>query len=340
MSKIIFTIDEFDNKTNNAGPKAKNDIDYFLKGEDFKVVHQYFNVHSKLAKIKDAYWTIPRLLNNENDIDELFFQYPTYSSFLMKRLVKRLNVKSKKVFFIIHDVESLRLFQGDSDYWEGEKELFNSTDGLIVHNVKMKRWLMENGVTVPMISLKIFDYDNPQEINQNLEYSREISFAGNLSKSSFLEKIQLKNSKLTIYGSNPAENYLEGVAYKGQMAPDELPKALTQNFGLVWDGKEINTCAGRFGNYMRFNNPHKVSLYLSSGLPVIIWSEAALADFVLNEKVGIAVDNLEDLDEILANISDEEYREYKQNAIKLASRLRQGEFIKNAVNKLTQVAES
>lgn len=337
MKKVVFTVEEFNGK-NNAGPKAKKDVDTFLTKENFKIIHQKFNVHSKIDKLKDAYWTIPHLLNGGEEIDELYFQYPTYSSFLMKRLVKRLKLKSKKLFFIIHDVESLRMFQNNTEYWQGEKELFNSSNGLIVHNQKMKNWLKEHGVKVPMVTLDIFDYDNPQPIQKSLNYSKQVCFAGNLSKSSFLEKLSLENSSLYIYGSHPANKYLEGVTYKGQMTPEELPKALVQDFGLVWDGEEITTCKGKFGNYMRYNNPHKVSLYLSTGLPIIIWKQAALAEFISREKVGIAVDSLENLDDILNNISDDEYRKYKLNAMKLASKLREGYFIKQAVQKISEIS--
>lgn len=336
MKKAIFSVVDYGNG-NNAGPKAKTDVDHFLELEGFEIIHKPFNNHSKFSKLKGAYWTVPHLFKNE-EFDELFFQYPTYSGFLMKRLVKKLREKAHKLFFIIHDVESLRMFQNDEQYWNGERDLFNATDGLIVHNNKMKRWLVDHGVTVPMVELGIFDYDNPQPINQSPNYDKSVCFAGNLYKSNFLEKIRLTNSRLEIFGSHPSDHYMNGVHYNGQMSPDELPKKLTQSFGLVWDGSELNTCAGQFGEYMKYNDPHKVSLYLSSGQPVIIWRKAALADFIIKNKVGIAVDSLENLDEILNEIKDEDYQGYKKNAVELADRLRNGDYIKNAVSKLEEVA--
>ena len=333
MKKVIFTVADYGNG-NNAGPKAKRDVDHYLSQSDFEIIHQQLNNKSKLDKIKTAYWVIPRLFNNVEKFDELFFQYPTYSSYVMKRLVKKMRSKSKKLFFIVHDVESLRLFQNDQTYWEGERSLFNATDGLIVHNHEMKRWLQENGVTVPMVELGIFDYNNPQKINQNSEYDKTVCFAGNLAKSKFLNKVSLQTGKLEIFGSYPSKHYLKGVSYHGQMSPDELPKKLTQNFGLVWDGDQLDTCSGKFGNYMRYNNPHKVSLYLSTGQPVIIWKKAALAEFVIKNKVGIAVDSLENLDEILDKINAEQYQLMKNNTIKLASSLRSGQFIKQAVKNI------
>ena len=34
----------------------------------------------------------------------------------------------------------------------------------------------------------------------------------------------------------------------------------------MWDGPSPDTCAGVYGAYLRYNNPHKTSLYLAAGL--------------------------------------------------------------------------
>lgn len=330
MNKVIFTIEEYDEK-NNAGPKAKVDVDYFLSKKGFKVIHQHFDIHSKIKKLFYRLITIPRLFNGQH-YDELIFQYPTYSSFLMKKMVPKMREHTDKLYFLVHDVESLRIFTNDQKYWEGEKALFNSTDGLIVHDSKMHQWLFEHGITVPMVELGIFDYHNPQPIQKDENYQRSICFAGNLSKSSFLNELSLKRAQLHIYGPYPEKQYLPGVTYKGIYSPDELPKHLTENFGLVWDGSSAQTCDGKYGNYLRYNAPHKTSLYLSTGIPVIIWKQAALAEFVIKHHVGIVVDSLEDIDTIITNMTSEQYSKMKNNAIKLAEELRGGHFCKQAVS--------
>ena len=58
---------------------------------------------------------------------------------------------------------------------------------------------------------------------------------------------------------------------------------------------------------MRYNNPHKTSLYLSSGIPVITWSQAAIADFIKQHNVGIVIDDLNRIDEVLANVTKDQY---------------------------------
>ena len=66
------------------------------------------------------------------------------------------------------------------------------------------------------------------------------------------------------------------------------------------------------GKYLKINNPHKLSLYLAVGLPVVIWDEAAEAEFVLKENVGFTVKSLYDLPEKLEAVSDNDYQIMKK----------------------------
>lgn len=72
----------------------------------------------------------------------------------------------------------------------------------------------------------------------------------------------------------------------------------------MWDGDGINGCSGNTGEYLRYNNPHKLSLYMVSGLPVVIWSKAAEAEFVINNKVGVVVDDINDFNDVFDKIDE------------------------------------
>lgn len=121
--------------------------------------------------------------------------------------------------------------------------------------------------------------------------------------------------------------------WHGSFKPEDLPSELKGDFGLVWDGTSAETCAGNTGEYLKYNNPHKTSLYLASGMPVIVWRQAAIADFVLENGVGIAVDSLYGLDHVIANISDEEYRTMCENVNRIGEKLRSGYYFMNALEK-------
>ena len=310
MKRILFTVEEYDG-ANNAGPKAKEDIEKILHKDGFEIVSKHINIHSKISKLNAYLFTIPRIFSKNQFVDEIYFQYPTYSTFVMKRLIKTLKKHCNKFIFIIHDIESLRLFVNDDDYWASESQLLNEADALIVHNDQMN-----------------FQPDT------DLNFTKSVCFAGNLSKAEFLNDLSLNHVTLTVYGPHATGNYHHGVKYDGQYSPDELPSHLTQNFGLVWDGTSSQTCNGKFGNYMKYNNPHKVSLYLSCGIPVVIWKQAALASFIVNNGLGIAVDSLAEMDQVISQLSEKEYATYKQNALQISEQLRSGYYTLKAITKV------
>ena len=113
----------------------------------------------------------------------------------------------------------------------------------------------------------------------------------------------------------------------GAFPADKVPEQLTEGFGLVWDGDSVDGCTGNTGDYLRFNNPHKLSLYLVSGLPVVIWSQAAEAKFVKDNQVGIVVDSIQDFSDAFEALSEEEYNEMVSNAKNISRKLRNGDYL-------------
>lgn len=348
LKKYIFQVKYRPLNNNDAGPKAKKDVEHYLMQEGFEKVDLNLNITtedqsimSKFKKMKFANIDIPKIVKQYQDC-EIVLQYPTYSPYIMKKLITTIKEQTNaKLYLLIHDLESVRFFQHDEKFLANEQDMMNAADAIISHNPKMTQWLKQDGVTTPIVDLGIFDYDNPCSLNTEVpvgDYT--IAFAGNLrkGKADFLQKMSLKH-EFKLFGPNPAESYPANIDYQGQYTPEELPKYLTQNFGLIWDGDSVNECNGMFGEYLKYNNPHKTSLYLSSGLPVIIWKKAALADFVTEHNVGITVNSLNDIDAVLDQLSPEEYQIMKQNTLMLAEKLRDGYFVKNAV-KMCEDTES
>lgn len=337
MKKVLLTI--VDGTKNNAAPKAKEDIINFLGPKGFENWKITMNFHSKIQKIWEANFHLPALLKR-GSFDEMVFQFPAYSFYLMKRFVRsfRKYHQNSKLIFIVHDVESLRQ-NANGQYDQDEVMVLNAADGLIVHNNKMKQYLSSIGVNTPMVCLHIFDYDNPQPLIKLEQLDHSVCFAGNLAKSSFLTKVK-GDFKLNVYGPNPADKYQHPVSYEGVYSPEELPKHLKGDFGLVWDGTSVSKCDGVYGNYLKYNAPHKVSLYISSGLPVIVWKQAAIAQYVVEHKLGYAIDNLNDIPQLLKTISEADYHQMKDNAEACASSMREGYNIKLALQNMEAVLSS
>ena len=185
-----------------------------------------------------------------------------------------------------------------------------------------------------MIKHTVLSYDFSPK---SKSYDKTVCFAGNLFKSTFLQKLAMEEHKIDVYGPNKLDNYPECIDYKGQFSPEELPNHLNQSFGLIWDGDSIETCEGHYGEYMKFNNPHKTSLYITTGLPILIWREAAMAQFVINNNIGIAIDSLIDLDKILDDVTIDEYRVMRKNVLELSKDLKNGNYTKRIVKKLNRI---
>ena len=112
---------------------------------------------------------------------------------------------------------------------------------------------------------------------------------------------------------------------------DQLIATAQGDFGLVWDGHSLDGCMGDLGEYLQYNNPHKTSLYLRCGLPIIIWKRAALASFVEEHQVGLTIDSLRELDERLGSLSEEEYYAMRQRVATVSQRIAEGRYVQEAV---------
>lgn len=327
MQYVITTIDP---GKNSGGNKAKKDIDFFAEElKDTGILH----VPIYATRVQRFFFTRLKVIKmiKSHPAERYILQYPVSIPFVLRQILICIRKYSKaEIDFIVHDLPGLQFNNRDEN---AEIALLNNVDKLVVHNQSMKKWLMDNHVRTPMINLELFDYHNQASMQKNLDYKATVCFPGNLAKSRFLTKLSLKH-RIDIYGPNRLDSYPECVKYCGQYTPEELPKHLNENFGLIWDGDSIDTCSGTFGQYLKYNNPHKASLYLSTGIPVIIWNQAALAPLIKKYNMGICIDTLSDLDKYLDSINDQEYQVMKKNAEQFGKRLRKGYYTKHALERL------
>lgn len=343
--KIIITASaEKTENSENAGSKAREDLEEILSSYNFekKEVPLYRYQQMRHCKLKYLYKKIFSILDflgffltlEKGSI--LFFHWPLgnvkkYSS-LAVHLKK---YKKLQLLCAVHDINSLRV-QGHFSLEEADQ--LNLYDILIVHNEKMKKLCKEKGIRKAHIYvLGIFDYCMKNKEVPRHHFSPELAIAGNLSKEKAEYLTRLPEGCLIyhLYGRGYTGNETEHVCWHGAFSPDILADIIEGSFGLVWDGNNISVCSG-WGEYLRYNNPHKLSLYLASGLPVIIWEEAAMADWIKNRNLGFTVKSLEQLDEKLREITSEDYEKMAANARKTGTALRQGANFRRIMEKITE----
>ncbi len=269
----------------------------------------------------------------------LLLQHPFHHQQLTReKTLLALKKKGVRMISLVHDVEELRAFRY-SDYYRQEFDrMLELADVLIVHNEVMKQWFIARGVPEErLVSLEIFDYLQDCDEGKQISFEKSITIAGNLDteKCGYIGALgELSGVRVHLYGPNFNEKLLQAanVEYHGSFPAGEIPKKLTKGFGLVWDGSSIDGCLGESGQYLRYNNPHKLSLYLSSGLPVVISKDAAEAGFVREHGAGILVGGLRELDRAL-DLSEEEYRLLAENVKKLRKALCSGAYMEAALKK-------
>lgn len=338
-----------DNNVKNAGNKARNDVESIVRSQGFEPlilsVDNWYEMSTLKAQLHKSK-AFGRALDQLQQGDELLIQFPMlHHSFFTTHLIKKIQKRGVKVYLLIHDLEVLRNGNLNSLALRykirmhfQESSFLNIPDGLIAHNPIMKSILVNKGVAEDkIVSLGIFDYLIPDfQEKSGQTKDQPIIVAGNLAqeKAGYLYSLPAE-PVYNLYGVGFDESRaLENETYFGSFLPDELPAALEGGFGLVWDGDSAETCSGVFGEYLRYNNSHKASLYLASDFPLVVWKQSALSHFVLEKGCGIAVESLHDLKETIDNLSDADYQDLVDNAKRVGQEIREGHYLKTALEHL------
>lgn len=326
MKKIQYAV--WKKETNNAGGKAKNDA--FDIAEKLGFDASYHPSEKRIIRILQQYLSYKKFDN----ADVIFLQYPAVDFRLLPSFLKHVNASQKSIA-LIHDLRSIQ-GSGEEENIE-EIPLLNHFKYVIAHNQDMANYLIGKGCKSQIINLELFDYlhDSSKSI-QEPNGDRSIVFAGNLVKSTFIDKLsQVKDARFILYGSKGEKEFdsLDTIEYKGSLPSDEIVYRLEGDYGLVWDGDSIDTCSGKHGEYLKFNNPHKLSLYIAAGKPIITWKKAAIANFVQKYGIGIVVDSLKELRDTDLSCN---YIEMRKNVLELKEKVSGGYFLSTAINNCLQ----
>ena len=333
----IILCESADKQKYNAA-KARKDVLKIAKDCGYRHITLFHNGNSKpfvaLEIVKGCISTIAKAKRG----DTILIQYP-YSPMLLNQMlfgVLRLGKKLKgyKVSILIHDLNGLR--SNDRDLLQKELKMMRGCN-IIYHNESMRDECEKTRHAESFQILGLFDYLYSGETCKR-EYSDKpvIMIAGNLSPhiSGFLYQIppDLK-VQFKIFGPNYAGVTTHNIEYCGKYPAEELIKHLDGQFGLIWYGNSCNTCDGNIGDYLPYVNPHKFSLYLAAGVPVIVWNKSALAEFVVTKNIGLAVESIPELKEKLLNIDERQYQTMSQNILTMRKDVVEGKYLSSLLLK-------
>ena len=345
-----YIIKNIDEKMHNAGSKARRDIATIATklGYQDALFCDIPTAEGSLAlRIRMAVSCIInglRLVKKVSIGGEILIQYPQFpiksSYFLCLLIPWARRRKNLKFVALIHDMDSLRGFNGKAGIYCDTKVL-PLMDAVICHNASMKKQLIKLGIGENKVTeLGLFDYLT-DAVTKTHSFLDGITIAGNLDpqKCGYISGlIDLATFPVHLYGSGISlSKASSSYTYHGSFSPEELPGVIEGGFGLVWDGDSTEACSGPTGEYLKYNNPHKLSLYLVSGMPVIVWEYAAVADFVRRNNLGFSVGKLSEIGEVINKMSIERYESMRKNVLIISEKLRKGCFLESAINKLDEI---
>lgn len=328
----------------NAGNKVYDDNREILLNQgvkeiriDLKSYRSYNFIIRKIFRLLEVLQNIKKIHQILHDDDVLIIQYPFYTPcfFTLLSFLTFIKCKKIKILLIIIDIDSLRM-PNHCKYTKSDKRIIQKVSYIVSHNPIMTKYIREKFLYKgPIADINVFDYlidvtysSKNNEITRTL--SNKIAFAGNLRKSDFIYKLGELNDNIifNLYGKEVTNmNFPTCCHYSGCYFPGELPLKLNASFGLVWDGNSIETCSGNYGEYLRYNNPHKLSLYIASEMPVIVWKKSAVAEFVEKHNIGFTVYSLHEIKDRIINISDTEYSQMISNIKMLSKKISNGQML-------------
>lgn len=335
MNRYYITFEISQNYT--AWYKSIADSEYFLNSMGFRPIPLTNRTDHMESCLSDAFG------REQSGMVVVQFPRAKFHGLDFNRFTEfmKKNYPGFKLVAIIHDLDSIRFGNFFTTHVLEETPILNRFDYLVSINDAMTSLLKEQNVTSKIFSIDLFDYELKQR-PESISSEPTVAFAGNLQpgKSTFLydlHKMDLKNVKIDLYGP-----YLDqkkfiasaNVAYRGYFAPDELASKIHDKFGLCWEGDALDRCAGKFSRYMKYGNPHKTSLYLALGIPVIISKDIGAAAYVEKEHAGILIDSLYEIPERLNRMSASEYQLLRQNCLKVSDRLRSGYHLRRVIGQI------
>lgn len=320
----------------SAGNKAKTDVENILRSEGFRNIglpqthfrNKILSFSLTLASVLVAMFRLHRG-------DVLFLQYPLKKYFCL--ICNVAHRKGARVIVLVHD---LGCFRRKALSPTQDVARLSHSDYIIALTDCMRLWLVSNGCNLPCGTLGFWDYLSSSEMNLRrlLHSPARIAYAGSLNgkKNAFLfDWVRNKHPfLLSLYGHHFDATEVETsfAHFEGFVSSDKFVAHCEDDFGLVWDGASTTTCSGSYGEYLRLNAPHKASFYIRSGLPIIVWKNSGIASVVQSEGVGMCINSLEELDDMLSRVTEEKYQEMRTRVLHLSERINKGCFLRKALH--------
>lgn len=301
----------------------------------FRKLHYPRIYSAKLREVgKEARWEyLESLLSCVLPGDTVIIQYPLWtnnSEFELEFVNYLKSVRQAKIVALVWDIISWVQDARDRDYTkDASLWMLNKYDLVIAANPKMGKRLQEvGGVTSPMIPMYLSDFIYKGPLIQK-KFKKELYYVATGIDPALIHECP-KNIPINFIGPHDRvkDTPSSSIRLLGAMDSNNIPYQLDGGFGLLYY-PQGGTYKGMH-QYGECNNPLKLSLYLSSGLPVISMYNTAHAKWIKEQGVGIIIDNLSDIDKKIDEISESDYYKMIENIKPWQRAVSSGFFAKSA----------
>lgn len=335
MTNWITEIEENDSVSRRASGIIANKMAAQSVGEvGFRKLHYPRIYAAKLEEmgkeVREEY--LEALLSCVSPGDTVIVQYPLWTNstiFELEFINYLKSVRKAKIVAMVWDIISWihdgrdRDYKGDASLW-----MLNKYDLVIAANPKMARRLREEGgVTRPMIPMYLTDilYSGPLKPKQ---FKKEFYYVSSGIDPAMIQEYPTTMPINFIGPHGNVKDIPNYVRMLGAMDTNDIPYQFDGGFGLLYYPKSGGYKGmNRYGEY---NNPMKLSLYLGSGLPVVILSNSAHAKWIETQGVGVVIESLAEIGDVINNISQEDYKQMLENIKPWQHAISTGFFAKNA----------
>lgn len=337
MGRLVYLTRNY-KTTGNGGGKARVDVEDILDGRGAVNLGLRRTYHRN--KILDFALNLGGIICLSLRVrpgDTLVLQYPIKKYYTL--ICRIAHLRGARVVTLVHDLGSFRRKRISVSQ---EIKRLSHSDVLIVANANTMAWLKEQGLKRPMVEQIAWDFLSPEKPSSATFGPTSLSFIGALSpeRNGFLYALP-PGLCLHLYGNGgDGAKVNASVNIHGFATPDQLIAVAAGRYGLIWYGESSREHIGYIGEYIRYCNPHKLALYMRAGKPVIIWRESGAAQFIESEGVGITVDNLDNLDTLLNNISESDYEAMRHNISRVAQRMASGAYFNDALDRALALIET
>jgi len=286
----------------------------------------------RLGKISDVFWRLVRIMWCARGGDVVVFNIPANYA-VMRTICAIRRLKGFRLVVHCYDIESLR-YTSPMRLSDQERNILNGSDVILTPSTNTENVLRSFGVTSKCVPIEVWDYLYADDVSVPVGNGRVI-FAGNPRKANFLSELGELSTLFTLWTDGYQSNHPNVESMGVGATPNRLREVAEGGWGLVWDGESIDgDSSGPFLNYTKVMTTHKGGLYLAAGLPLIVWSRGGMAPFVLKYELGICVESLRQLDDLLPALPVSQYEEYRRNACQISHKIRTGYFLRHALNQV------